>query len=65
MPRESLLKYIYSYTSVSFQVAAEYNQVYKYIYVYFLLKERAASALMIFFDRDLILLMVGGSWKIT
>jgi hypothetical protein len=34
-----------------------------------LLKEIAASALMIFFDRDSILLMilltVGGSWKIT
>jgi hypothetical protein len=30
-----------------------------------LLKEIAASALMIFFDKDLILLMVGGSWQIT
>jgi hypothetical protein len=33
------------------------------------LKEIAASALMIFFERDsillTILLMVGGSWKIT
>jgi hypothetical protein len=30
-----------------------------------MLKEIAASALMIFFDKDSILLMVGGSWKIA
>jgi hypothetical protein len=32
---------------------------------YILLNEIAASALMIFLDRDSILPMVGGSWKIT
>jgi hypothetical protein len=36
------------------------------IYIFFLLKEIAASALLIFFDRDSTLLTIlGGSWKIT
>jgi hypothetical protein len=49
--------------------ASLYKQQLLYIYIYILLKEIAASALMIFFDKDsillTILLMVGGSSKIS
>jgi hypothetical protein len=41
------------------------RRIESYIYIQILLKETAAFALMIFFDKDSILLTVGGRWKIT
>jgi hypothetical protein len=56
-------------TKITSQNYFRLKGVYIYKIYYIFLNERAASTLMIFLDRDSILLtiflMVGGSWKIT